>query len=418
MSVEVFIRKPDGTAWAGRIMYNFSAKREDDLKLKFEGSTIPSVDNLYQSYGVSSALEIAQSRLPDLGNLSWVYRFLYGYTLNELMEVDKSKSVGYYESWINEPQKWTKPMVLSMDWDLFSLSYYTLLSTCNSFKSEPWNVLLNILRMMKQDPKILPAILLQWDRPYDTTACAEFWETIYNGLCAKALSWLREPTCYTAYEALSQICSLLPSDKYQELECKACKFWAGIARKRIDEETDKTHTVKELVNFDGELVFFYKEYFALGSTDTGTKQYVLNATYTFLSAKGDKIFAAGDALGADSVYEAALRFSQNREEDSAIIRKRNSISSQVATAKSVKEKEQLRNEKQRQKERRKDRFAEVAARVILVAVAVCVLLLVVFGIFALLGIFEALAKTILKIAIVVIVVFVIFIVIMNALDKK
>lgn len=418
MSVEVFIRRPDGTAWAGRIMYNFSAKREDDLKLKFEGSTIPSIDKLYQSYGVSSALEITPSRLPDLGNLSWVYRFLYGHTLSELMEVDKSKTVSYYESWINEPQKWTKPMVLSMDWDLFCLSYYTLLCTCNSFKSEPWKVLLNILQMMKHDPKILPAILLQWDRSYDTTVCTEFWETIYNGLYTKALSWLKEQTCYTAYEALSQIRSILPNDRYQELEGKSCAFWAGIAQNRIDEETTKTHTVKELVNFDGELVFFYKEYFALGSTDNSTKQYVLNATYTFLCAIGDKIFAAGDALGADSVYEAALKFSQNSEENNAIIRKRNNISSQVATAKSAMEKEQLRNEKQRQKERRKDRFAEVAARVILVAVAICVLLLVVFGIFALLGIFEALAKTVLKIALVVIVVFVIFIVIMNALDKK
>lgn len=418
MSVEVFIRRPDGTAWEGRISYNFSAKRKDDLKLKFGGSTIPSIDKIYQAYGVSSVLEIDPSRLSDLGNLALVYSFLYGHTLSELMKVDESKTVSYYESWVNEPQKWTKPMALAMDWDLFCLSYYTLLCTSNSFKSEPWKVLLNILRMMKQDTKILPAILLQCDRTYDDITCAEFWETIYIGLCNKTLCWLKEQSCYTAYEALSQIHSILPDDRYQELEGKCCAFWAGIARKRIDEETLKTHTVKELIDFDGEQVFFYKEYFALASTDENTKQYVLKATYNFLRAIGDKIFAAGDALGADSVYEAALKFSQSNEENITIIRKRNNISSQVAIANSAKAKEQLRNEKQRQKEHREDRFAKVAARVILVAVAICVLLLVVFGIFALLGIFEALAKAVLKIALVVIVVFVIFMIIMNALDKK
>ena len=418
MSVEVFIRRPDGTAWEGRISYDFSGKREDDLELKFDGSSIPSIEKIYQTYGVSPTLEIAPSQLPNLSNLDLVYRFLYGYTFSELMEVDESKTVSYYKSWINEPQKWTKPIVLAMDWDLFCLSYYTLLCTCNSFESKPWKVLLDILQMMKHDPKILPAILLQCDRTYDNTACAEFWGTIYNGLCTKALYWLEEQTCYTAYEALSQIHGILPDDRYQELESKCCTFWSDIAQKRIDEEINKTHTVKELINFDGELVFFYKEYFALASTDENTKQYVLNATYNFLSAIGDKIFAAGDALGADSVYEAALKFSQSNEENIAIIRKRNNIVSQVTTAKSAKEKEQLRKEKQRQKEHRKDCFAKVAARVILIAVAICVLSLVVFGIFALLGIFEVLAKTVLKIALIVIVIFVIFIVIMSALDKK
>lgn len=415
MSVEVFIRKPDGTAWEGRINYNFSAKREDDLQLKFESDANPSIDKIYQSYGVSSALELTSSQLPNLCNLAQVYRFLYGYTLSELMEVDESKTDRYYKSWLNEPQKWTKPIVLAMDWDLFCLSYYTLLCTCNSFKSEPWKVLLDILQMMKHDPKILPAILMQCGRTYDNTACAEFWGTIYSGLCTKALYWLKEQTCYTAYEALSQVRGILPDDRYQELESKCCTFWADIAQKRIDEEITKPHTVKKLANFDGELVFFYKEYFALTSTNENEKQYVLNTIYNFLSAIGDKIFATGDVLGADSVYEAALKFSQSNEENIAIIRKRNSIVSQVETAKRAKEKKQ---EKQRKKERRKDRFEEVAAIVILVAVAICVLLLVVFGIFALLGIFEALAKTVLKIALVVIVVFVIFMVTMNALDKK
>ena len=418
MSVEVFIRRSDGTAWKGRIAYNFTAKREDDLKLKFEGSTIPSVDKIYQSYGVSSALEIDPSQLSNLGDLNLVYKFLYGYTLSELMKVDESKSVSYYKTWLNEPQEWIKPLVLSMNWDLFCLSYHTLLCTCNSFASEPWKVMLNILQIMKHDPKILPAILLQCDRTYDNTACAEFWENIYKGLCAKTLYWLNETTCYTAYEALSRIHSILSDDRYQDLEEKCCTFWAGIACKRIDEEISKTHTVKELVSFDGELVFFYKEYFALSSTDESIKKHVLNTTYTFLLAIGDKIFDAGDALGADSVYEAALRFSQNNDENIAIIHKRNKISPSVAAARSAKEKEEFRNKKQQQKEHCNDRFAEIAARVILIAVAICVLLLIIFGVFALLGIFEALAKIVLKIVLAVIGVFVIFMIIMNSLDKK
>ena len=418
MSVEVFLRNPDGTTWEGRIMYNFTAKREDDFKLKFEENTLPSIEEIYQTYGESPAFKIGPALFADVGNLALVYRFLYGYTLNELMETDESKSIGRYPSWLNQPQEWTKPLALSMDWDLFCLTYYTLLCTNNGFKSKVWDAFISVLKILKQDEKVLPAILLQYDREYDTAACESFWEAIYKGLTIKTLGWLQEHTCYKAYEALTQIQDILPADKYQVLERECCEFWDSVAKKRIDEETAKTHTVKELVDFNIDRYFFYEEFFALKSTSEGTKAYVMNTTCTFLHTIGDKVFAAGEALGADTVYETALKFAQTEEDQAIIMQKRHRISSYVAEAKNAKEKERLANEKKRQKERRKDDFAKVAARVIVIAVAICILLLIIFGVMALLGVFVTLAKTILKIAGFAIVAFIVFMIIMSVADKK
>ena len=87
MSIPVFIRNPDGTAWEGRIAYRWSSVRESKLSVNLVENSTSSVEDIYALYGVCSALHVSQSQLSNFGKLDPVYNFLYGHTLKKLMEV-------------------------------------------------------------------------------------------------------------------------------------------------------------------------------------------------------------------------------------------------------------------------------------------------------------------------------------------
>lgn len=141
MSIPVFIRNPDGTAWEGRIAYKWSSLRKSKLMLDFGEDIMPPIEDIYQLYGVCPTLYISPTKFSDIENLDPVYRFLYGYSLEELMEIKEKESYSMPGTYINEPQEWTVLTVMSMDWDAFCLAYYTFLCSNNDFKSNAWEAL-------------------------------------------------------------------------------------------------------------------------------------------------------------------------------------------------------------------------------------------------------------------------------------
>lgn len=333
MSVRVFSRSPDGTAWEGHIAYVWSSVREIKLRLNFGKSTMPTIEEIYQLYGVCPALHIAPAQQSVVGRLDPVYRFLYGYSLNELMEVKEEESYSFPGTYLHEPQEWTSQMVMDMDWDLFCLAYYTFLCSNTNFEYKVWDVLGFILKTLKSTPGILPLLLSNCGRAADAISCSDFWETICDGLQTKSLDWLSEETCYNAFHSMITVRPLFSIEKYKLFESKCIKLLDEIAKARIDEACQKTYTVDELLSFNIELLFFYKDYFAQSSASKETERYVMNAAFTMLHTKGDKVVVGANALLADAVYKAALKYAQTESDMNLIAAKRKKISASVAAAK-------------------------------------------------------------------------------------
>ncbi|MGI5905986.1 MAG: hypothetical protein ACOX85_06945, partial [Candidatus Pararuminococcus gallinarum] len=155
MSIPVFIRNADGTAWEGRIAYRWSSVRESKLSLHYSEGSTPTVDDAYNLYGVCSALHIASANQSIAAQLDSVYRFLYGYTIKELMEVKEEESYSLPGKYFYESKEWTTQMVESMDWDLFCLAYYSFVCSTNDVESKAWGVLSFILNILKNSQDVL-----------------------------------------------------------------------------------------------------------------------------------------------------------------------------------------------------------------------------------------------------------------------
>ena len=418
MSIPVFIRNPDGTAWEGRIAYRWSSVRESKLSVNLGENSTSSVEDAYALYGVCSALHVSQSQLSNFGKLDPVYNFLYGHTLKKLMEVQEEETYSMPGKYIYEPQEWTTQMVSSINWDSFCLAYYTFLSSKNDFESKAWEVLGFILNTLKNSPNILSSLLSKAGRRSDEESCSDFWETVCDGLQSRTLDYLHEKTCYTAFHTMTTIRPLFSNERYRVLESECLEVLDRIARERIDEACQKTYTVGELLNLNIDLLFFYKDYFASSSATSQTKQYVTQAVFTLLHTKGDIIAAAGEMLGADAIYEAALKYVQSEADRNLISSKRNKIAASVSVAKAEQEKVQREQEKKREKERRKDKATDKIAKILAIVFLVSVVTTVLFGLLTLLGVFEAFSKVVLIVSLCIMVPFLIILAVVSIQDKR
>lgn len=416
MSIPVFIRNPDGTAWEGRIAYKWSSVRESKLSVNLGENSVSSVEDAYALYGVCSALHISQSS--NFGKLDPVYNFIYGHTLEKLMEVQEEETYSLPGKYMYEPQEWTTQMVSSMNWDSFCLAYYTFLCSKNDFESKAWGVLGFILNTLKNSPIVLSSLLEKAGRPSDELSCSDFWETVCDGLQSRTLDYLHEKTCYTAFHAMTTVRPLFSSKRYKTLESECLEFLDEIAKARIDEACKKTYTVRELLNLNIDLLFFYKDYFALSSATKKLEQYVTNAVFTLLHTKGDKIAAAGEMLGADAVFETALKYAQTEAEKDLVLSKRNKIATAVSVAKAEQEKVKREQEKKREKERRKDKATDNIAKILAIVFLVSVVTTVLFGILTLLGVFEAFSKVAFIVSLCIMVPFLIILAVVAIQDKK
>ena len=379
MSIPVFIRNPDGTAWEGRIAYNWSSLRKNDLTLGFGENAAPSIVDAYRLYGVCPALRVPSAQPSVIEQLDKVYRFLYGHTLKELMEVKEKGSYSIPEEYFHEPQEWTAQAVRNMDWGAFCLAYYTFLCSNNDFRSKAWGVLDFILDTLRNAPNLLKEILSKHGKDSDEAACFVFWETVCAGLQTKILGWLSEATCYTAFHATISVRPLFSAEKYEQFERECFEVLDEIAMRRMDEACQKAYTVYELSSFNIELLFFYKDYFAQSASSKETERYVMNAAFTLLHTKGDKVAAGENALAADTIYEAALKYAQTEDDKKLIASKRNKISAAVAVAREAQQKAQQEYEKKWEKKKRKDKAKDLAAKVLVIIFLISVVTTVLFG---------------------------------------
>lgn len=401
MSIPVFLRNPDGTAWEGRIAYNFVALRESNYELKTCDITNKSTDEIYDLYGSCPALQITNT-----ATLKNAYKFTYGYSLEELIETTPPTSNYSIGSWKYTPIEWTIQTVKSMDWDAFCYAYYAFLCSATDFESKFWKVLDFILNTLRNNTDILTSLLLKYGRDNSTQSCNEFWDTIYRGIETKVLNWMTESWCYKAYCALTVLRRLFSSEeKYLILDKQCCDLFDRLAIKRIDDACSNTYTVKELTSFNIETYFFYNDYFTLSENEK-TKRYVMNSVFAFLHTKGDKIVNSSDYLGADLVYESALKFAQSDSDKNLIEFKRSKIKNEVAKI-----------NKKKENAKRKDKATDVFAKVMAYALIISLLVMVIFGLLFILGIFKPFSKLMLTISFIIFVPTVIFALI-GALQEK
>lgn len=393
MSIEMFIRKPDGTAWEGRIILDWESVREHQFSLEFSAESLLYVESAMQEYGTCQALNVKANHIPTKNPLTTVYRFLYGFSFEELMEKESPK---YHHciSWINKPKEWTIQEVKQMNWNHFCLAYYSFLYSPKDFKSKAWETMAFVLKTLKDDSEILCTLLSNADRECNETAQEDFWETVYNGLVNKILGWLSDESCYTSFYAMTCVRNLLSPERYRKLEHRVYEALNKIVLERINELHENTYTVKELINFTGELTFFFKEYFEASDLSRKNKKYFTSSVFKLLTDKADKILLCGDLIGADDVYEAALKFAENDADYGLIYRKRTEISKEVANLRTEKEKNRLKDEQKRIKAERKERVTDIIVHVCVGLLIVAVLCIIVFGLFSMFNIFNPFSKTI------------------------
>ncbi len=415
MSIPVLIRNPDGTTWEGHVAYKWSVLRKCRLELNFNEDQASLVVAVHELYGVCPALQIAPSMA---GGLDPVYKFLYGYSFEELMEVEKSGSYGMPDTYVHEPQIWTSQMVMSMDWDLFCLAYYTFLCSNNDFESEAWKVLNFILKTLKDTPSILPSLLSNCGRETGSNACTDFWDTVCHGLQTKIRGWLREESCHTAYYAMSAVRTLFSPEAYQAFEKSCCEFFDRVARARIDEVYEKDYSLEELHSFHIESLFFYEDYFALPSSPAETRQYVLNRAFTFLHSIADKVAAREKMVDADMLYEAALQFAQTGSDRELIASKRNRIAPAVSIEKAAEERARLEREKQWQKKKRKDAAKDKLAIILIAAFLISTPISVLSGLLFFIGAFLPFSKTVFYISLCITLPFLLLVAVAFIMEKR
>lgn len=211
---------------------------------------------------------------------------------------------------------------------------------------------------------------------------------------------------------------LFSNERYRDLESECLEFLDEIARARIDAACQKTYTVTELLNLNIDLLFFYKNYFESSSATSQTKHYVTKAVFTLLHTKGDKIAAAGEMLGADAVYESALKYAQTDAERTLISNKKNIIASSVLLAKSEREAVQREQERKREKERRKDKTTDNIAKFFAVVFLLSIVTTILFGLITLLGVFERFSKIAFVVSLCILVPFLIIISVSVIQEKR
>lgn len=387
-----FERMDDGTGFYGDICWNWKNVIENRLRFQLTNVDRLSVEEVYQLFGVCTALEISPEKSSLFGTLEPLYEFLYGNPIETFLIDDQENSPVSAYLFTQKPQKWTQSMVESIDWELFCLSYYTFLYSKSDFRSQIWDAIESILLVLQENPALLTYILTKYGRNSDLSD-RDFWETIYDSLYKKVIYQLDEKRCYNDFRCLKRAEAILPAFMYQTLERECCEFFDEIARERIQRAFyEKSYTVGELVNFNIEKLFFYEEYFALPSSCAETKEYVLNIVYTFLFLFAYKMLATNDLIGADDVFTAALKYAQTDSEKQDIIQKRSEIAQAVNEARMTEARRQavaeLEWKKEHKKQNRKDKAEEFFVKFLVAVFLISIPTTILFGILTLVGVFS------------------------------
>lgn len=386
------IRRPDGTSWEGDILFDWEGVRRASLMLDFDGSALPPPEEIYLIYPTCPALRIAQSQESHLGQLDRVYIFLYGHTVDELMQEKGEERTASAYDYLYNPQKWSDQMVASMDWDNFCIAYYTFLCSMSELTTNAWEALSSILDTLMRSPNTLTALLSNAGRPSDALSHAEFWKSVRSGLQVKVSNCLYENTCYNAFRSINAIQPFFFGEDLADFEAKYMTFFDGIAVSRIDEACKKPHVISELAQFDIERLFFYEDYFTAFPKSERTKEYVYKTAFTIIWSQGDRYAAAGSFLRADCAYTNALKYAQSDDDRYLILEKQKTIADQVSAAKAKLKESQEESERKNKKRRFKDRVTDIAAIVLAIILLISIPSAILFGILALINIFMPFSK--------------------------
>jgi len=417
----MFNRMDDGTGFYGSISWAWDRVIEDGLRFQLSDTDMPSIEEVYQLFGVCTALQVSPGKSSLFGTLEPLYEFLYGQPIETFLLNDRDKSPIMAYMSADKPQEWTQAMVESMDWELFCLSYYTFLYSKSDFCSQIWDALESILGILQENPALVTYLLTKNGRNSEL-AVLDFWETIYDGLYKKVIFQLDEKRCYKDFRCLKKVESILPEFVYQPLERECCAFFDEIARNRIDTAFyENSYTVRELVSFNIEELFFYEEYLSLSSSCAETKEYVLTTVYSFLVIIAYKMIRTDDLIGADDVFTAALKYAQTTSEKEAITEKRSEIAQGVNEARMAEARRQaiagLEWKKEREKQERRDKATDVFVKILLAVFLISIPTTIVFGILTLVRVFSF-SKIVFLVSGCIMMLFIIALVIQEIKDRR
>ncbi len=221
--MKLFTEKIDGES---NIHYNYA---KEDLfrnaaRISFETET-PSLQNAVKEiFHNSPDAALCLSDKYDNPNLfiDEIYLTLYGKPLDEMY-----KDMGYDDSWENRKRTgaklWNKERVLSVNWNMFIVSLYTFYISTDSFSSDSWENLSEILTVLKDlNSDEWKRILFGKTINYNESV-QNFWKFIEVLVCKKYLNIVKNDA--TSVTSLSDIKRWINDKSCIELQRKTYDYF-------------------------------------------------------------------------------------------------------------------------------------------------------------------------------------------------
>lgn len=410
-------RNSDGTGFEGHISYNWSSFRKNSLELKLYNTDRVSFSDIYLRFGTCDALEIRNSDAISFQDAGRVYRFLYGYTLEELMVKKDNDSNRPVPQWLIEPKTWIPQMVLKMDWEDFCFSFYAFLSSDTDFSSLLWETLGSIIFYLKNNPSSLQHLLMKSGKEYSEWAQGAFWDAIDKAIMIKERCLFKKDVCFTTYNTLKRAKPLLSEENYLKLERECYSFLETIARERIDDACGKKYTVQEIMDFDIERFFFYNELFSIPLAFEELKEYVRARVFSFFLGIGERVADAGDVLNAEAIYLRALEVSNTKDEKNMVLDKRRAIAVALNTERELQKKRILEVQAENKKKEQKEKVSDFITNASVILFISSIVFSVLFGLLSVLGLAKRFVKTGFFISLTVLIFFVLILTVNVIIEK-
>lgn len=313
-----------------------------------------------------------------------IYFTLYGKSLDEMY-----KDMGYDDSWENRKKTgakpWNKERVLSTSWNLFIISLYTFYISTDSFSSDSWENLSEILTLLKDlSPDEWKRMLFGKTTNY-IESVQNFWEFIEVIVCKKYRNIVKEDA--TRVINLSEIKKWISDKNCNELQRETYDCFVL----QIDNEFDRLRKTQSnlyecLYEFQSSLdiVAGYNAFFIDCELIKNLNSYISNC-----------FMRLGDICALNHMYELsnrcyinALVYVNNQECEKVIRSKNKKICKHIPKNKQLNE-----NEEKRYHRRMSDgkynnkihKIKDIAEKVLIPSVVIFALATIVFLILMIIG---------------------------------
>lgn len=336
-------RKSDGSSFFGSISF---PTRNNLAKF------ILNTDDILISYN-----DLVLESLNLTFDIDKIYKFLYGYTEEELENLIATKP-SHATLEIKQHDN-----ITSTDFEMIISAFIIFVNSKCSFKSEYWIALKKLLTLVNiQDISF-------WEQvAADKNASADILSTWFNNFVFLELSkqlevFLNEESCYTCYIILCEIRDVLIPFQYDIIEEKCCELFDQIALNRIDANTDGSLKYEELETFSIDVFFFYTEYFKLNHSNPKTRLYVYERAFEIYLSLAQTLIEKNKYYLANRFLCEAEKCATNPLLHKKVIAIKETISPQIKEIEREKEKERARTEKmeKRLQAREKSKIIEILA---------------------------------------------------------